>query len=56
MVFFLHESLARLVVAGYPHHVTQRRNRREAIFFEDGDQQIYCDMVGEQLRKYRVEV
>jgi len=48
--------IARLVVPGYPHHVTQRGNRREAIFFEDGDQQIYCDMVGEQLRKYRVEV
>jgi hypothetical protein len=29
--------LARIVVAGPPHHVTQHGNRREAIFFEDGD-------------------
>jgi putative transposase len=25
-----------MVVPGLPHHVTQRGNRREAIFFEDG--------------------
>ena len=36
--------LARMVVPGLPHHVTQRGNRREAIFFEDGDQQSYCDL------------
>ena len=48
--------LARMVFPGLPHHVTQRGNRREAIFFEDGDQQLYCDMLGEQLRKFRVEV
>jgi REP element-mobilizing transposase RayT len=29
--------LARIVIPGLPHHVTQRGNRRKAIFFEDGD-------------------
>ncbi len=48
--------LARMVVPGLPHHVTQRGNRREAIFFEDGDQQLYCDTLAEQLRKFSVEV
>jgi putative transposase len=48
--------LARMVIPGLPHHVTQRGNRREAIFFEDGDQQIYCDMLAEQSRKANVEV
>ena len=48
--------LARMVVPGLPHHVTQRGNRREAVFFDDGDQQIYCDMLAEQLRKLSVEV
>jgi putative transposase len=47
--------LARMVVPGLPHHVTQRGNRREAIFFEDGDQQL-CDTLAEQLRKFSVEV
>ena len=29
-------QIARVVVPGLPHHVTQRGNRRERIFFEDG--------------------
>ena len=48
--------LARIVVPGFPHHVTARGNRREPIFFEDGDQDIYCDMLAEQIRKAAVEV
>ena len=42
--------LARTVVAGLPHHVTSRGNRREAIFFEDGDQEVYRDLLAEQTR------
>jgi putative transposase len=48
--------LARTVIPGLPHRVTQRGNRREAIFFENGDHQIYRDMLAEQLRKSSVEV
>ncbi len=48
--------LARIVVPGCPHHVTARGNRREAIFFEDGDQDIYCDILAEQVRRAQVEV
>jgi putative transposase len=48
--------LARIVVPGLPHHVTQRGNRREAIFFEDGDQEVYRDLLAEQTRKYAVGV
>src|SRR5258708_5612298 len=48
--------LARMVVAGLPHHVTQRRNRREAVFFEDGDHDIYRDLLAEQTRRAGVEV
>ena len=32
-----HVRTARLVVPDLPHHVTQRGNRREPVFFEDGD-------------------
>ena len=31
-------------------------NRREPIFFEDGDQEIYCDILAEQMRRAAVEV
>ena len=48
--------LARIVVPGLPHHVTQRGNRREPIFFEDGDQEVYRDLLAEQAIRRRVEV
>ena len=48
--------LARIVVAGRAHHVTQRGNRREPIFFAEGDQAIYLDLLREQAEKHRVEV
>jgi putative transposase len=48
--------LARIVVPGCPHHVTARGNRREPIFFEDGDQDIYSDLLAEQMQKADVEV
>jgi len=34
--------LAHVVAPGYPHHVTQRGNRRQQTFFRDGD---YADYV-----------
>jgi putative transposase len=36
--------------------MTQRGNRREPIFFEDGDQDVYCDMLAEQMRLHAVKV
>ena len=48
--------LARIVVPGCPHHVTQRGNRREAIFFEAGDQEVYRDLLAEHCAKSSVEV
>jgi putative transposase len=46
----------RLVIPDLPHHVTQRGNRREAIFFEDGDHEVYRDLLAEQTQKAQVEV
>ncbi len=37
--------LARVVVPGLPHHVTQRGNRRETVFFSDDDYRAYIDFV-----------
>jgi len=41
--------LARVVAPGVPHHVTQRGNRRQATFFEDGDYAAYLDILGGRL-------
>jgi putative transposase len=48
--------IARLVVPDCPHHVTQRGNRRETIFFGDDDYRLYLDLLGERCRKVGVEV
>ena len=38
--------LARIVVPGVPHLVTQRGNRRQPVFFEDGDYRYYLELLG----------
>jgi putative transposase len=37
---------ARFVVPGLPHHVTQRANRRQRVFFSDADYRLYRDLLG----------
>ena len=39
--------LARVVIPGIPHHVTQRGNGRARTFFEDGDFALYLDLLAE---------
>ncbi len=48
--------LSRVVIPGVPHHVTQRGNRRERTFFEEGDYQLYLDLLAQAARAARVEV
>ena len=36
-------KFTRTVFAGIPHHITQRGNRREEVFFKDVDRQIYLE-------------
>lgn len=47
---------ARLVVPGYPHHVTQRGVRRQQTFFCDEDYREYLAMLRQQLPRARVEI
>ena len=42
--------LARVVAAGLPHHVTQRGNRRQPVFFSEGDYAAYLAMLAEGCR------
>lgn len=43
--------IARPVFAGIPHHITQRGNRRENVFFDDEDRAVYL----EWLRDYSAQ-
>jgi putative transposase len=45
----------RVVAAGFPHHVTQRGNRRQTIFFEPADDALYRDLLAKRCRKARRE-
>jgi REP element-mobilizing transposase RayT len=48
--------LARLVIPGLPHHVTQRGNRRQPTFFNDGDYAAYLELMAEWCREEGVEI
>ncbi|MEK6564481.1 MAG: transposase [Candidatus Omnitrophota bacterium] len=43
--------IARVVAADYPHHIIQRGNNRQLVFFDDADRQLYLKL----LRKYSLE-
>jgi putative transposase len=40
--------LSRITVPDLPHHVTQRGNRRQEVFSEDGDYALYRDLLAER--------
>jgi putative transposase len=48
--------LARVVVPGLPHHVTQRGNGRARTFFGDDDYALYRDLLAESCRTAKVAV
>ncbi len=48
--------IARLVVPGLPHHVTQRGNRGEQTFFSDDDYTLYKTLLAEAARNAGAEV
>ena len=48
--------IARIVVPGVPHHVTQRGNNRQDVFFVDDDRLVYLKFLGYYARKLGVEV
>lgn len=48
--------LARLVIPGLPHHVTQRGNRRQQTFFNDEDYAAYVELMADWCREEGVEI
>ncbi len=48
--------LARIVVPGLPHHITQRGNRRQQTFFAEEDYQYYLELLEEWCAKAGVEI
>lgn len=48
--------LPRLTVPGYPHHIIQRGNNRQAIFVDATDYEQLLTLLEEQSRKHRVAI
>lgn len=48
--------LPRIVLPGIAHPITQRGNRRERTFFEDGDYTLYLDLLADAPRNAGVEI
>ena len=48
--------LPRLTLPGYPHHVIQRGNNRQAIFVSSGDRQFLLSLFNENARKFDVAI
>lgn len=48
--------IARLIIPGVPHHVTQRGNRSQQTFFCDNDYRLYRTLMAEACRQFMVEI
>jgi putative transposase len=44
--------MARVVAVGIPHHITQRGNNRQTVFFSDEDRGLYLRLLGESSRRH----
>ncbi len=48
--------IARVVIPGIPHHLTQRGNRRMQTFFSDDDYREYIALMADSCQRYEVDV
>jgi putative transposase len=48
--------LARVVVPHYPHHVVQRGNRRQRVFFNDQDKLLYLRILRQQADLFSLKI
>lgn len=48
--------IARVCAINYPHHITQRGNNRETVFFKDEDRKFYLKTLGKYSRKWTFEI
>ena len=48
--------IARVCLEGYPHHITQRGNNKETVFFDNEDRQFYLDALQRYKNKYEIKI
>lgn len=48
--------VARVVIPGCPHHVTQRGNNHQDVFFVDDDRQVYLEILAKQAGRFGLSI
>lgn len=48
--------IARVVAPGFPHHIIQRGNRRQRVFFNDDDRLAYLELLGKYTQAEGVKI
>jgi putative transposase len=48
--------IARLVMPGWPHHVTRRGNHRQTVFFNDRHREMYLELIAKYKDLYRITI
>jgi len=48
--------LARVIAVGHPHHVIQRGNRSQKVFFQETDKEKYLEILNLQAKLFDLEV
>ena len=48
--------VARIVIPGLPHHITQRGNNRQDVFFVDDDRQVYLGLLARHAARFGLQV
>jgi putative transposase len=48
--------IARVVIPGFPHHVTQRGSHRQSVFFAASDRELYLELLRTYFIQYRVDM
>ena len=48
--------LARIVLKDVPHHITQRGNNQQDVFFVDDDRTVYLELLKEQSQRFGLDI
>jgi putative transposase len=48
--------IARVCAEGYPHHITQRGNNKEKVFFDDEDKRFYLEVLQRHSNKHGIKI
>jgi putative transposase len=48
--------IARVILPGVWHHITQRGNRRQTVFFDDSDRELYLQLLERHCSKHGVKI